>query len=457
MGDIAGAPADGLGWGMRNQRTLVLLTLAAATLPCPAATWIGAGDGWSWSNPDNWEGGALPMGGGTVTIRPAGGSNFVEIGGVEGGGVINLVVESQGNMSLYLNPEARLAGLRTVGSGWHQLEGTPEASTSWEIDVGGSVRLGALTADAVVEKRGQGLLEISAWATGAGGLRLAALEGSVVIELDQPDALERATLEAIGAGISFSGEMTRAGKLVIGEGAVSPMVDGRWVADEVEVRRSGLLDLGWMPGVTADVLRVTSGGVRLAESLEAGRVVVAGSTLEMGGLVVDMPVEVSGGWLEGGVLTGTLKLDAGAGMTGWGGTGRMETGSMLEWKPVQDESAALHVFGELEFAEGSLLAMGETDWTAPYWDQAREFAFVDTWSGGVVRGMPTLEGSVVEGRGAWSVGGDGQGGLALLWSPEAAPVPEGSTLGWVMGVAVLVGGMRGRRLRRIGDGGKRHW
>jgi hypothetical protein len=428
---------------MRNQPTLVLLTLAAATLPCPAATWIGAGDGWSWSNPDNWEGGALPTGGGPVTMRPPSGSGFVEIGGVDGGAAINLVVESQDNLSLYLNPEARLAGLRTVGSGWHQIEGTPEASTSWDIDAGGSLRLGALTADAVVEKRGQGQLEIGAWASAAGGLRLVGLEGSVVIELDQPDALERATLEATGASLSFSGEMTRVGKLVIGEGAVAPMAEGRWLADEVEVRRSGSLDLGWMPGVTANVLRVASGSVRLAESLETSRIVLAGATLEMGGVVVDGRLEVSGGWLEGGVLTGTMALDAGAGMTGWTGTARMEAGSRLEWKPVEDESAAIFVLGELMFAEGSLLAIGETDWTAPYWDQARTFAFIDTWSGGVVQGMPGMEGGLVEGEGWWSVNGEEQGGLALTWTPAAAPVPEASTLGW--GLALGLGTMAARR------------
>lgn len=451
-----GRRAAAAGWGMTHPRTAALV-LACLTLPClaaSAATWNGAGDGWSWSNPDNWEGGALPEGGGAIWIKPVAGSGWVEIGGVADGALINLVIDSPINLNLLLNPEARVAGVTTLDAGTHRLGGqAPGATSSWEVAVGGTVILSSLPAGASVEKRGGGTLAMEGAATGAGGLRVAGLEGSVILEVAEPLALADATLEATGASFSFAGGPTRAARLVIGEGQLGPMTGGRLVADEVVIRRAGTLDLSYIPGITAGVLRLEGGGARLGPSLETGRIVVRNATLELGESTVGGVIEVGAGWMDGGTLTGELALDAGAGMSGWMGAARMEAGSRLTWKPVTAEAAAFYVFGELTFAEGSLLEIGAGDWDNPFWDDERTFAFIDTWSGGVVRGAPQMEGGRIDGRGGWSVGADAEGGLALMWSPEARPVPEGSAAGWALAFGMAAGAWR----RRRGVGRERHW
>lgn len=457
MGDIAPAVSRVLARRMRNTHLITFL-LAAVALPCPtlpAATWTGAGDGWSWSNPDNWEEGILPQAGETAVIRPAWSGGAVEIGGAAGGGVIRLVIESADNLSLMMNPEARVDGIRTVGTGWHHLSGTVEAASLLEVDSGGQLTLGTLAAGTVVEKRGGGMLVLGAGASGAGALRVAGWEGSVIVEVDRADALWDATLEAFGASFSFAGEVAGAQRLVIGEGNFSQMSAGRLIAGEVVIHRSGVLDLSYLPGITTSFLNITSGGARLYGSLETPRIQVAGSTLEMGESAVGGLVETSGSWLDGGVITGTLALDPAGGMSGWSGAARMETGSRLVWKPTEDESAAFYVFGDVEFADGSLLAIGEADWENPFWDQARTFAFIDSWGGGVVRGVPQMEDGIIEGRGWWSVGADAEGGLALMWSPEAAPVPEGSAAGWAVAIGVLAGVWRRRISGVSGDRGTR--
>ena len=444
MGDIAPATARVLARRMRNTHLITFL-LTAVALPCPslpAAIWIGTGDGWSWSDPSNWEEGILPQAGETAVIRPAGSAGAVEIGGAVGGGAIRLVIESPNNLSLMMNPEAKVDGVRTVGAGWHQLSGTIEAISLLEVDHGGQLALGMMATGAWLEKRGGGTLFLGSGASGAGALRLSGWEGSVTLEVDRPDALADATLDARGASFSFAGEVAGARKLVIGEGNFSQMSAGRLIADEVVIHRTGVLDLSYLPGITTDLLNITSGGARLYGSLETPHIRVIGSTLEMGESVVGGLVEVAGSWLDGGVITGTLALDPAGGMSGWSGAARMETGSRLVWKPTEDETAGFYVFGDVEFADGSLLAIGEADWENPFWDQARTFAFIDSWGDGVVRGVPQMEDGAIEGRGWWSVGADEQGGLALMWSPEVAPVPEASTLGWVAAMAIAAVSLR---------------
>lgn len=432
-----------------RRAALILASLALPCLRLSAATWTGAGDGWSWSNPDNWEDGAVPAEGGVVWIKPVAGSGWVEIGGVGGAGAISLAIESPFNLNLVLNPEARVAGVVTLDAGTHRLGGqAPEAMTSWQVAAGGTVILSTLPTGAVVEKRGGGTLALESGAAGAGGLRVAGLEGSVNLEVAEPMALASATLEATGAAFSFAGGPERLARLVIGDGQLGAMVGGRLVADEVVIRRVGTLDLSYIPGITTGVLRLEGGGARLSPSLEAGRIVVRNATLEMGDSSVGGVIEVGAGWMSGGVITGELAVDAGAGMSGWMGTGRMEAGSRLTWRPVTSEAAAFYVFGELTFAEGSLLEIGPADWANPYWDQARTFAFIDSWGGGVTRGMPALASAAGTGQGAWSVGADGMGGLALMWTPEAAPVPEPATMGWVAIAGLSAGAWRRRRRNR---------
>lgn len=419
---------------MRNPRLAraVLLLLA---LPCPAATWNGAGDGWSWLNPDNWEAGSLPLAGETVWIRPAAGGGWIEIGGVAGGAPLNLVIDSPINLNLMLNPEARVTAVTTLDPGAHFVGGNaPQAGSRWEVAPGGSLSLGNLPADAVLEKWGGGLLTLGAAATGAGGLRVVGREGSLVIEVDQPMALAGASLEALGASVSFSGEVSRVARLVIGDGQFSPMSGGRLTADEVVISRQGSLDLSYLPGITTDVLRIVSGGVRPAASLEAGRIILSDATLELGESSLGGVLEVSRGWIDGGVITGQLTLDAAAGMSGWTGNGSFAPGGKLSWKPG---GAALYVMGQLAFEEGSLVEIASVDWASPFWDEAREFAFLDSWGAGQVTGLPGLTGSGVAGEGTWVMGSDGAGGLRLAWTPEAVPVPEASALGWALALGAL--------------------
>lgn len=438
---------------MRNARWTSLF-LAALTLPCPAlsaATWTGAGDGWSWSNPDNWEGGALPLGGETVWIKPVAGGGWVDIGGATGGGTITLVIESPMALNLMLNPEARVAGVTTLDPGWHRLGGaSPEAASTWQVAPGGSIALDSLAAGSTLLKTGQGMLSIGASASGAGGLRVVGVDGSVVIEAGDPLALSEATLEATSASFSFAGEVARVGKLVIGEGSFGPMAEGRLVADEVVVNRSGYLDLSHFPRIATGVLRIVGGAVRLGGSVETGRIELANATLELGDASLGGLLEVEGGWLDGGVIAGEVAVDAGAGMSGWMGTASVAAGGRLTWRPTEDAAAALWVMGELVFEPGSLLAIAEADWSSPYWDATRTFAFLDRWGNGIVRGMPLLENGLVDGEGSWSVGADGQGGLALTWTADVAPVPEGSALGWAAMLALAAA--CGRRARRGGRG-----
>lgn len=434
--------------GMRNPRCTSLL-LAALALPSPslpAATWTGAGDGWSWGNLDNWEGGALPSGGEMVWVKPTAGGGWVEIGGAAGGGTITLAIESPIGLNLMLNPEARVTGVTTLDPGWHRLAGNPpEAASTWQVAPGGTLVVDSLAAGATLLKTGQGMLSIGAWAAGAGQLRVTGAEGSVLIEASDPLALSDATLEATGASFSFAGEVARVGRLVIGEGSFGPMTGGRLVAGEVVVNRAGYLDLSNLPRLSADVLRIAQGTVRLGGSAEAGRLVLSNATLELGDRVVEAVVEVGGGWLDGGVIAGEVAVDAGAGMSGWMGAATVAAGGRLTWRPAGDASATFWVMGELAFAAGSAVTIGEADWSSPYWDTTRTFAFLDTWGDGIVRGMPALEGGEVAGEGSWSLGADGRGGLALTWHAEAAPVPEGSALGWAGAIGLGVAGWRRRR------------
>jgi len=447
---------------MRNPRltTCLLTALALPCLPLPAATWTGAGDGWSWSNLDNWEEGALPAGGETVWIRPVAGSGWVEIGGATDGGALRLVLDSPINLSLELNPEARIAGVTTLDAGWHRLGGkAPEAMSDWHVMGGGALALGNLAEGSTLVKTGQGTLALEPAASGAGGLRVVGWDGSVTLEVEDPLAIAGATLEARGAFFSFGGEVARVGKLVLGEGAFGPMSGGGLAADEIVVSRSGYLDFSLYPRVATEVLRIESGVVRLGGVVETGRIVLSMAVLELDGTPFGGVLEVGGGWLEGGVVAGEMRLDAAAGMAGWMGSGRLAEGGRLTWKPVEDESAAFWVMGELVFEEGSVVAISEADWSSPYWDSARTFAFIDIWGGGIVQGMPGLQDGRVAGEGNWGIAADGQGGLALTWNPEAAPVPEAATLGWgaalALGAAVLRRGARSGGLSARNNRGRR--
>lgn len=449
-GGARGRTSTGMARGMKNPRrtTCLLAALALPCLPLTAATWTGAGDGWSWSNLENWEDGVLPSAGEAVWIKPVAGNGWVEIGGVAGGDPINLVIESPIGLDLMLNPEARVAGVTTLDAGWHRLGGNPpEASSSWEVAAGGSLVLGSLATGSNLVKTGQGTLTISSAASGAGQLRVAGLEGGVVIEAEHAGDLSEATLEALGASFSFAGNVTRVGKLVIGEGSFGPMAGGRLVAGEVVIRRSGDLDLSNLPGITTGVLRVEGGTVIPSGSLEAGRIVVANAMLGLGPSSLGGVVELKGGWIDSGVLTGEVLVDTAAGMSGWMGIGYLTDGARLTWMPTEDGATALGLTGELVFEEGSLLAIGEADWSSPYWDATRTVTLVETWGVGIVRGMPTLEGGGVEGQGSWTLGDNGQGGLALTWAVEAVPVPEPSTWGWAA-LVLLTGAWR----RRVGTG-----
>jgi hypothetical protein len=154
-------------------------------------------------------------------------------------------------------------------------------------------------------------------------------------------ALSEATLEATSASFSFAGEVARVGKLVIGEGSFGPMAEGRLVADEVVVNRSGYLDLSHVPRIATGVLRIVGGAVRLGGSVETGRIELANATLELGDASLGGLLEVEGGWLDGGVIAGEVAVDAGAGMSGWMGTASVAAGGRLTWRPTEDAAAAL--------------------------------------------------------------------------------------------------------------------
>jgi hypothetical protein len=143
-------------------------------------------------------------------------------------------------------------------------------------------------------------------------------------------------------------------------------------------------------------------------------------------------------------LAGTLLLGGGTNL--WSGQLTLEEGALVTWMPVESDMAAVRLSGSWVLAGTALLAIGETDWSAPYWDANREVRLVDVWETGSVTGTFTLQDAEKGDEGGWTLRQATDGDLVLMWTAlGAAPVPEATT--FILPAAALSLALSARRRR----------
>ena len=144
---------------------------------------------------------------------------------------------------------------------------------------------------------------------------------------------------------------------------------------------------------------------------------------------------------------GTLQL-GGAGTTDWWANLTLGEGARVAWLPTETEAAVVHLGGSWTLAGAAILEVGETDWTAPYWDANREIRLVDTWDGSAISGTFLLESADKGEEGFWTLAPADDGDLLLAWTAlGAAPVPETAALAPALGALALALSARRRRAR----------
>ena len=118
--------------------------------------------------------------------------------------------------------------------------------------------------------------------------------------------------------------------------------------------------------------------------------------------------------------------------------------------PRESESAVVDLRGTWVLAGDTLLSVGETDWTSPYWDANRVVRLVDVWEGGSIAGTITLADGSKGDEGGWELRQEDGGGLLLAWTAMGvlpAAVPEASTFALGAGSLLLALSARRRRAR----------
>ncbi len=483
----------------RRPALLALLCLTLTLARLPAAVWIGEGNSMDWGDAANWSEGALPVAGETIWVRPIN-ANTLTLGGGEAE-PLDLVFDTPTGLTLFLAEGTTLGTVSATRNAHHQLMGAPLGGSSrWNLEGWSGFTLHTLADFAEVELvSGDGGLIIKPQdSLGVKPATIVARSGSVMFDDGMEPMHEGIELVLDGGYVSFNWNVGRLGSVRI--------LDNHSVMDgfsELQVRRLEVdgevsRDLASFPYITAEevVLR-TAGTVTLGANLSAGRVIAAVGELDLGGVDHAFALQLEGGRVGNGAISGDIRVHAGSlagathgaveildgSLTGeglvvdgtlrvesaevdgelsvagslllgggtnlWSGELTLEQGARVTWMPMESDAASVRLSGSWVLAGTALLSIGETDWSAPYWDANRERRLVDIWEAGSVAGAFTLEAADKGEEGVWSLRQAPDGDLMLMWSAlGAAPVPEASTVGLGAAALLLALSSRRRRARR---------
>lgn len=272
------------------------------------------------------------------------------------------------------------------------------------------------------------------------------------------------------------GAMPGSGDWVWDIGADTTVIlDGAAPGDRIVKTGNGVLRMG--PKGRASSVQVRQGTFEFPDIRLWSEVELQGGTVR--GMILQSPVVASGGtlaartedrltlagdiqcdyadssgqlMLAGATIqgdlnaSGTVFLMNGAGASKVDGHLHLAAGSALCWD-LQDPArmAPLIVTGELSSDYAMWLYFGAVDWTQPYWDQSREFTFVDAWEGGIVTAtlMPDLYAGN-EAEGAWNQVEAADGDIVMRWTPtdarftNVAAVPEASAAPWLLALTLIM-------------------
>ena len=483
---------------MRPTTSLLLLL---ALIPCPAATWIGGGDPMVWTDTANWSGGAMPVAGETIVFRPTVYTDVIRLGGGEATTPIDVVLDTTRPLILELAAGTAIGSLSTITGGYHSVTGAALVGAStWNLATGSAVRLGALAAWSQLELASGGGVLLIGPQDGEGVVPATIVARSGVVQFDDEAGPSHAGVEMVLAGgqMTFTWDLGRLGSLRIEE--EHGFTEG-WGAAQVghlTVAGGGDRDLSLMPTLRSPETTLRVGGnVKLGANLETDLVLAEVGELDLGGgergfslrleagrvtngaLAGDVrvvsgtlacattdDVEVLAGTLGGEGLTvaGTLRVEealvvgdlsvggtlqlGGVGTTDWQASLMLGDGARVTWVPRATEGTVVHLGGSWTLTGTSILEVGETDWTAPYWDANREVRLVDTWDSSTISGTFMLEGADKGEEGFWTLGQADDGDVLLAWTAlGAAPVPEASAVAPVLGALALALSARRRRAR----------
>ncbi len=481
---------------MRPRALPALSLLTLFLTPLPGAIWTGEGNPMDWGDAANWSEGAIPVAGETIWIRPINAQSLAL--GDGGSEPLDLVFDSATGLTLHLAEGTRLSAVSAIRAAHHELLGAPLGGTSrWSLVEGAGFTLHRLADWAEVElASGNGGLIIGPQdLDGVKPATVVARSGSVMIDDIMGPMHEGIELVLDGGQVSFNWSLGRLGAVRIEDNhtvmeGFNQLEVGRFEVDGVASR-----DLRTFPFIVAQEVALRSAGtVTVGGNLSAGRVVARLAELDLDGadqgfaLQLDSgrvsngtlsgdirvgqgtlacattgSVEVLGGALtgEGLVVGGLLRVEAsqvggdlsvagelllGGGTSLWSGQLALGEGARVTWMPWESEATVVDLTGDWVLAGAALLAVGEADWSSPYWDDNREVRLVDAWDGGSVAGMFTLVDPAKADEGSWSLRQADDGDLLLAWTAlGAAPVPEPSTMG--LSAAALLAALSARRRR----------
>ena len=452
-----------------------------------------------WGDGANWVGGAAPMGDEVVWIRPLGHVGALRLGGGATASPLRVVIDSDQRLELALAEGTALASLATVAGGHHRLEGVPlGGSSTWDLASGSSVRVQTLEPWAQLELAGGGgTLVIGP--QDAGGVTPAAIvarSGVVQFDDDLGPSHDGIELTLAGGQVAFSWDFGRIGSLRLEDDHVFTEGWGRMRVQRLEVAGVAPRDLRALPRIEAEEAEFRiPGEILVGDNLSAGRVVAEVAELGLSGLehgfalrlesgrVVDGTlagevrvvsgilacattgtVEVLGGSLTGeglgvagmlrveeAVIAGDLSVTGGlvlgGGTTAWGGATELAEGAGLLWMPGESEAAVVELTGAWSLVGGTVLVIGDTDWSSPYWDSHRDLRLVDVWEGGSVSGTVELAAGDKGDEGSWSLSQADDGDLVLAWAAlgASAAVPEASAS--ALAAAAFLSALSARRRR----------
>jgi hypothetical protein len=467
----------------------------------PAATWNGAGDGFSWTDQANWDSGLRPISGETVWINPVAGVTRVEVGAASDGGAIGgLVLAGAEGLEVRLLDGAGVASVRSIGTASHRFEGLGLAEGSeWNVDAGGSVSWATLPDWTDLDWTGQGELRLAhASAASPGPLNLRVSAGNVHFVGPQEGVLDLTSVTLEGGSLSFDDQVSWLGEVTYRSGSFGMMsMESLWVGG-FRLDVAGDIDLNALNPISASEVRLRSTGTITSGTAVAGSVVILeGGILDLSGGELQAALVIEGGMVRGGavanevrmtggalattvtgyltvadaevamedaVIAGTLRMGGatvegaariegevmleGAGAAIWVGDVALAEGAVIRWYPSEEEAASMSLAGAWTAEGGLTLAIGETDWTSPYWGSVRQMRLVDLWEGGSLAASFTLAEGGKAGFGEWTLGEAEDGTPLMLWTPGLLAVPEPSHLAPVAALALLAVSARRRRARR---------
>lgn len=476
---------------------LALLSLVT----CSAATWTGGGDPLSWRDAANWAGGALPESGETIVIRPMGNVGVIRVGFGDEPAPLDLILDTTRRLELELAEGSVIGSLATIAGGYHRLSGAALSGTStWNLATGSVMEVAALADWVQVELTGGGgVLYVAPQAAGeVASARIVARAGVVQFNDEGGPAHDNIEMVLAGGQMTFSWDSGRLGALRIEEGYAVAEGWGAVTVGHLAVAGSGDRDLGSMPTLRATQTTFqVAGKVSLGGNLETGAVTAAVGELDLGGVertfslrldagkvangtlagevrVIDGTlacattgnIEVLAGALggEGLSVAGTLRVEesvvtgdlavggtlllGGEGTIDWQANLALGEGARVAWLPTEAAGTVVSLGGTWMLAGAAMLEVGETDWTAPYWDGNREVRLVDAWDSSAISGTFVLESADKGEEGFWTLGQADDGDLLLAWTAlGAAPVPEAASVAPALGALALALSARRRRAR----------